>query len=87
MWTQDAVDASVAAARAMVSADGADLILVKADARRARIDLRLDVSGLDCGDGTCLVQGTLLNRMVTAAMKKHLSGEFEVRIDDPRAAQ
>ena len=84
MWSEDSINAAVAAARAMVSADGADLILVKADERRARIDLRLDVTNLTCEDGTCLVQGPLLDSMVAAALQQHLSGEFEVRIDDPR---
>jgi len=87
MWTEDAINAGVADARAMVSADGADLILVKADERRARIDLRLDVSNLTCADGSCLVQGKLLESMITARLQEHLAGEFEVRIEDPRRAQ
>lgn len=84
MWTEEAVNAGVAAARSMVSADGADLILVKADARRARIDLKLDVTHLNCEDGTCLVQGRLLHDLIAAKLQEHLPGEFEVRIDDPR---
>ena len=87
MWTDEAVNAGVAAARSMVSADGADLILVKADARRARIDLKLDVTNLSCDDGSCLVQGPLLHNIIVSKLQEHLDGEFEVRIDDPRLSQ
>ena len=87
MWTEEAVNAGVAAARTMVSADGADLILVKADARRARIDLKLDVTNLTCEDGSCLVQGRQLHDLISSKLQEHIAGEFEVRIDDPRTAQ
>ena len=86
MWTDDAINAGVADARTLVSADGADLILIKADERRARVDLRLDISKLTCADGSCLVQGKLLERMIAARLQEHLSGEFEVRLEDPRLA-
>ena len=83
-WTQEAVDASVEAARAVVRGDGADLVLVKADARRARIDLKLDVENLTCDDGTCLLPGRLLKPMIEAKMREHLEGEWELRLEDPR---
>jgi hypothetical protein len=83
-WTEEAVDASVEAARSVVRGDGADLVLVKADARRARIDLKLDVAKLNCDDGTCLLPGRLLKPMIEAKMREHLPGEWELRLEDPR---
>jgi hypothetical protein len=83
-WTQEAVDAGVEAARSVVRGDGADLVLVKADARRARIDLKLDVANLTCDDGTCLLPGRLLKPMIEARMREHLQGEWELRLEDPR---
>jgi hypothetical protein len=85
-WTQEAVDASVEAARSVVRGDGADLVLVNADARRARIDLKLDVANLNCDDGTCLLPGRLLKPMIEARMREHLAGEWELRLEDPRGA-
>ena len=84
MWDQETIDASVEAARTVVRGDGADLVLVKADARRARIDLKLDVENLNCDDGTCLLPGRLLAPMIEAKMREHLPGEWELRLEDPR---
>ena len=84
MWTQQAIDAAVEAARSVVRGDGADLVLVKADEKRARIDLRLDVTNLHCDDGTCLLPGRLLEPMIVARLQEHLEGEFDVRLEDPR---
>jgi len=84
-WDSSAVERAVEAARALVRADGADLELVSADARRARIVLRLDVAGLRCEDGgACLVTKQLLEPQLLAAMQRELSGEFELRLQDPR---
>ncbi len=84
MWSQESIDAGVEAARSVVKGDGADLILVKADERRGRIDLRLDVTNLNCDDGHCLLPGRLLEGMITAKLQEHLEGEFELRLEDPR---
>ena len=87
MWTQQAIDAGVEAARTVVKRDGADLILVNADARRGRIDLKLDVTNLTCTDGTCLLPGRLLEGMITSKLQEHIEGEFELRLEDPRSTQ
>jgi hypothetical protein len=84
MWSQQAIDAAVDAARSVVRGDGADLILVKADEKRARIDLKLDVTHLTCDDGTCLLPGRLLEPMIAAKLQEHLEGELEVHLEDPR---
>jgi hypothetical protein len=83
-WTQSTLDASLEAARTVVRGDGADLVLVKADERRARIDLKLDVENLTCEDGTCLLPGRLLKPMIEAKMREHIAGEWELRLADPR---
>lgn len=83
-WTESTLNASIDAARSVVRGDGADLVLVKADARKARIDLRLDVAKLSCDDGSCLLPGRLLKPMIEAKMREHLSGEWELRLSDPR---
>jgi len=84
IWTQSTLDASLEAARTVVRGDGADLVLVKADERRARIDLKLDVEKLSCDDGSCLLPGRLLKPMIESKMREHLSGEWELRLTDPR---
>lgn len=84
MWTQQAIEAAVEAARVVVRGDGADLILVKADAGRGRIELKLDVTHLNCDDGTCLLPGRLLEGMITAKLQEHIEGEFELKLEDPR---
>lgn len=85
MWTSESIEAAVEAARSVVRGDHADLILLGADEKRARIDLRLDVTNLQCEDGTCLLPGRLLEPMIMAKMQEHLDGEFEVRVEDPRS--
>ena len=87
MWTQQAIDAGVEAARTVVKGDGADLILVNADAKRGRIELKLDVTNLTCTDGTCLLPGRLLEGMITSKLQEHIEGAFELRLEDPRSKQ
>jgi len=84
VWTKQAIDDAVEAARSVVRGDGADLVLVEANERRARIELRLDVSSLHCDDGACLLPGHLLEPMIMARLKDHVEGEFELRLQDPR---
>lgn len=85
MWTDEQIAAALDAARALVRSDGADLVLIAADARLARIELRLDVTGVHCDTGACVLPGDMLAPMIIAALARHLPGEFELRLDDPRA--
>jgi hypothetical protein len=84
MWTPDDVAAALESARALVTSDGADLILVAADPRTARIELRLDVGGAHCETGACVLPGEMLRPLIEAALAQKLDGEFELRLDDPR---
>lgn len=85
MWTQESIAAGVEAARSVVRGDGADLILVSADEKRGRVELRLDVTNLHCeAGGACLLPGRMLSGMIAARLQEHLEGEFELRLEDPR---
>lgn len=84
MWTQQAIEAAVEAARVVVRGDGADLVLVDADEKRGEVRLRLDVANLHCDDGTCLLPGRMLSGMIAAQLQEHLDGEFELVLEDPR---
>ena len=84
MWTQEAIDAGVEAARSVVRGDGADLTLIRADEKRGRIDLRLDVTNLNCEAGMCLLPGRVLEGMIAAKLQEHVDGEFELHLEDPR---
>lgn len=84
MWTQEAIDAGIEAARSVVRGDGANLTLIKADEKRGQIDLRLDVSNLSCENGTCLLPGRMLEGMIAAKLQEHIEGEFELHLEDPR---
>jgi hypothetical protein len=85
MWTADDVAVALEAARGLVTSDGADLILVAADPRTARIELRLDVDGAHCETGACVLPGEMLQPLIAAALAATLDGEFELRLHDPRA--
>jgi len=84
-WTPQAVAAAVAAAREVVRADGADVVLVQADAGRGRLALRLDVTRLNCDiGGACLLPGRFLQPLMLAQVQQHLPGELELQLEDPR---
>ena len=78
------IDAALEDARSLVRSDGADLLLVEADAKAARIVLRLDVSDASCATGTCVMPGEMLEPLVFEALARHLPGEFELQLLDPR---
>ncbi len=69
----------------MLRGDGADLVLVHADPAGARIELRLDLSGVECLD--CVVPPDLLEQMVTAELQRKVPGAFELVLDDPRRTE
>lgn len=83
-WQTEAVDAALGEARALVRSDGADLHLVEANEKAARIVLRLDVSDASCATGTCVMPGEILRPLIAEALGRHLPGEFELQLIDPR---
>lgn len=83
-WPPEQVDAALAAARALVRSDGADLTLVEADARTARVVLRLEIGAQECSTGSCVMPSPVLEVLLADAVARHLPGELELRLIDPR---
>ena len=83
-WGKETIDAALEEARSLVRSDGADFELVEADEKIARIVLRLDVSNASCETGACVLPGEMLKPLVTEAIARHIPGEFELQILDPR---
>jgi Fe-S cluster biogenesis protein NfuA len=85
-WPAESVNAALEEARALVRSDGADLELVEANEKAARIVLRLDVTNASCETGACVMPGEILEPLVAEAIARHIAGEFELKILDPRRA-
>ncbi|HEX3839976.1 MAG TPA: hypothetical protein VHU85_04205 [Acidimicrobiales bacterium] len=66
----------------LMRADGAVLILVAADPKTARIEVSLDLSGVDCLD--CILPPAMLRDVLESAIQRRLPTEFEVKVSDPR---
>jgi Fe-S cluster biogenesis protein NfuA len=80
---QDVADA-VEEMGALLRLDGADLLLVEADPKTDRIEVALELSGVDCED--CVMPPELLQQMITDAVSRRVRGEFELVLRDPRVA-
>ena len=78
----DAVAAAVDEVARILRADGADLLLVEADARRDRIHLRLELEGVRCEE--CVLEPDALRETIEFSLRAQVRGEFELVIDDPR---
>lgn len=66
----------------MMRADGAELSLVTADPKTARIEVSLDLDGVDCLE--CVLAPDFLEQMLTESLRKSVRGEFELVLHDPR---
>jgi hypothetical protein len=66
----------------MMRADGAELSLVAADPKTARIEVTLDLAGVDCLE--CVLAPDFLEQMLTESLRKSVRGEFELVLHDPR---
>jgi Fe-S cluster biogenesis protein NfuA len=80
----EAVAAAVDETAALLRADGADLVLVDANPKTARIEVRLELAGVECLE--CVVPPDMLAQIVTTDLQKRVRGEFELVLDDPRRA-
>jgi hypothetical protein len=78
----DAVGAAVEELGAVLRLDGADLHLVDADPKTARIEVRLELEDADCAD--CIMPPELLEQMIGDAISRRVRGEFELIVRDPR---
>ena len=81
-------DASVGAAvdevGRILRADGADLLLVEANAKTARVHLRLVLDAVGCEE--CVLPPDMLRETINDALERRIVGEFELVLDDPRLA-
>jgi hypothetical protein len=64
-------------------ADGADLLLVEANPKTARIHLRLVLDTVGCEE--CVLPPAELRATITDSLQRRIAGEFELLLDDPRA--
>jgi Fe-S cluster biogenesis protein NfuA len=67
---------------AILRLDGADLRLVAADPATDRIEVALELGGVDCED--CVMPPELLEQMIADAVRTRVRGEFELVVRDPR---
>lgn len=79
-----AVGATVHELGAVLRADGGDLVLVDVDPGAARIRLALVLDEVRCEE--CILPPAQLWELVDVQMRAALGEEFELVIDDPRAA-
>jgi Fe-S cluster biogenesis protein NfuA len=79
---QEAVAETVDEMGALLRSDGADLRLVEADPKTARIEIALELDDADCAD--CVLPAELLQQMITDALSRRVRGEFELVLHDPR---
>jgi hypothetical protein len=78
----DTVTAALDEVAVLLRSDGADLVLVEANPKTARIEVTLEVQDAHCAE--CIVAPELLVEMVGAALTRHLREEFELVLRDPR---
>ena len=66
----------------VLRADGGDLLLVDADPRTDRIRVALVLDGVSCLE--CVLAPDLLVDTIEQTLHRHVAGEFELLVDDPR---
>ncbi|MEX2255083.1 MAG: NifU family protein [Acidimicrobiia bacterium] len=79
---QDAVATTVDEMGALLRSDGADLRLVDANPKTARIEVALELEGAECEE--CVLAPELLEQMINDALSRSVVGEFELVLRDPR---
>lgn len=78
----DAVTAAVDEVARILRADGADLELLEANAKTARIHLALVVDSVSCEE--CVLPPKMLYETIEQALQRRVPAEFELVLDDPR---
>jgi len=79
---RDAVAAAVDDVARFLRADGADLELVEANAKTARIHLSLTLDSVSCAE--CVLPPDALFETIEQSLQRRVAGEFELVLDDPR---
>jgi Fe-S cluster biogenesis protein NfuA len=67
----------------VLRADGGDLVLVGADPATDRIEVRVELAGVECLD--CVMPPSALHDVISASIARRSRGEFELVLVDPRA--
>jgi hypothetical protein len=80
----DAVAAAVDEVARILRADGADLTLLDANPKTARIRLALVLDAVSCEE--CVLPPDMLYETVEQSLQRRIRGEFELVLDDPRRA-
>ena len=78
------VEAAVDEIGRFLRADGADLVLLEANAKTARIHLRLVLDTVGCEE--CVLPPAELRETISDSLQRRITGEFELLLDDPRAS-
>jgi Fe-S cluster biogenesis protein NfuA len=79
---EQAVAATIDEMGALLRSDGADLRLVDANPKTARIEVALELEGAECEE--CVLPPELLEQMISDALSRSVRGEFELVLHDPR---
>ena len=76
------ISAAIEETGRFLRADGADLLLLDADPKTARVRLRLVLDGVECAD--CVLPPDALFETIVDALQRRAPGDYEVLVDDPR---
>jgi Fe-S cluster biogenesis protein NfuA len=68
----------------ILRADGADLTVLDANPKTARIHLALVLDAVSCEE--CVLPPDMLYETVEQSLQRRVRGEFELVLDDPRRA-
>jgi Fe-S cluster biogenesis protein NfuA len=68
----------------MLRADGADLQLIEANPKTARIHLALVLESVSCEE--CVLPPAMLYETIEQSLHRRVGGEFELVLDDPRSS-
>ena len=82
MIDHDRVAAAVDELAGFLRADGADLLLIEANPKTARVHLRLVLETVGCED--CILSPDMLRDTINESLQRRIVGEFELVLDDPR---
>jgi len=66
----------------ILRADGAELLLIEANPKTARVHLRLVLETVGCEE--CILPTAMLRETITESLQRRIVGEFELVLDDPR---
>jgi Fe-S cluster biogenesis protein NfuA len=80
----DDVTAAVEEVARILRADGADLELIEANSKTARVHLALVLESVSCEE--CVLPPDMLYDTIEQSLQRRVRGEFELVLDDPRRA-